>query len=104
LTCNYAEYSALIIGLKQAEKLKIENLTVYGDSLLVIEQLNGNYKIKSENLKPLYKQATHLISNFPVVKIIHIPRKLNGRADELSNQAIDNNNNNNNNNNNVSKF
>ena len=87
-TNNVAEYTGLIIGLKDAINLGIKELTVEGDSLLVINQMNGIYKVKSENLIELYKEATNLKSQFDYISFTHIYRSNNKRADELSNLAI----------------
>jgi ribonuclease HI len=89
-TNNYAEYTGLVLGLKQAIKLGIKNLLVEGDSLLVINHMKGIYKCKSENLVELYQQAKKLESNFGKIQYVHVLRHKNKRADELSNIAIDN--------------
>ena len=88
-TNNFAEYSGLILGLNEASRLNIKNLVVYGDSNFVVEQIKGNYKVKSESLRHLYEEAVGYISNIPDFKISHIPREQNQRADFLSNQAMD---------------
>ena len=88
-TNNFAEYSGLILGLHEASRLNIKNLVVYGDSNLVVEQIKGNYKVKSDSLRHLYNEAVDFISNIPDFKISHIPREQNQRADFLSNQAMD---------------
>ena len=87
-TNNEAEYTGLIIGLKDAINLGIKDLIVEGDSLLVINQMNGIYKVKSENLIELYKEATSLKNQFDYILFKHIYRSSNKRADELSNLAI----------------
>ena len=87
-TNNEAEYTGLIIGLKEAINLGIKELTVEGDSLLIINQMNGIYKVKSENLIELYKEATKLKNQFHYISFTHIYRSSNKRADELSNLAI----------------
>ena len=87
-TNNVAEYTGLIIGLKDAINLGIKQLTVEGDSLLVINQMNGIYKVKSENLIELYKEAANLKKQFHYISFKHIYRSSNKRADELSNLAI----------------
>ena len=66
-TNNEAEYTGLIIGLKDAINLGIKELTVEGDSLLIINQMNGIYKVKSENLIELYKEETKLKSQFDYI-------------------------------------
>ena len=87
-TNNEAEYTGLIIGLKNAINLGIKELIVEGDSLLVINQMNGIYKVKSENLIELYKEAANLKKQFDYISFKHIYRSSNKRADELSNLAI----------------
>lgn len=89
VTNNYAEYSGLIMGLKQARELNIQKLIVEGDSLLVINQLKNIYKCKSDNLLELNETAKKLASEFSVIYFEHILRHKNKRADELANYAID---------------
>ena len=88
-TNNHAEYAGLILGLQQAKSLNIKYLKVEGDSLLVINQMKGTYKCRSENLLDLYDKAKELSSYFEVLDFNHILRNQNARADELSNIAID---------------
>jgi ribonuclease HI len=87
-TNNVAEYTGLIIGLLEAIKLNIKLLCVEGDSMLVIKQMKGEYKVKSENLINLYNQAKLLEKEFDFISFKHIYRENNKRADELSNLAI----------------
>ena len=87
-TNNVAEYTGLIIGLKEAIALGIKTLMVEGDSMLVIKQMNGEYKVKSTNLIDLYNEANDLSKNFENICFRHIYRENNKRADELSNLAI----------------
>ena len=87
-TNNEAEYAGLIIGLEEAIDMGIKNLYVEGDSLLVINQMTGKYKVKSENLILLYKKAKELEKQFDIIIYNHIYRNLNKRADELSNLAL----------------
>ena len=84
-TNNVAEYSGLIMGLQKATELGITELNVYGDSMLVIKQMQGKYKVNSPSIKPYYEKAkTFTIkSNF-----FHIYREKNSRADDLANQAL----------------
>lgn len=89
-TNNQAEYSALILGLDNALKLGIKRLSVLGDSLLVINQLNNIYRVKSEFLFELHKEAVALKSKFEFIEFIHVYRNDNKRADELSNLALEN--------------
>ena len=87
-TNNEAEYKALIIGLEKIIELNIDNILVQGDSLLVIKQINGEYKVRSSNLIPLYNSAKELINNIETINFQHIYRNYNKRADELANIGI----------------
>ena len=87
-TNNVAEYTGLIIGLLDAINLNIKVLVVEGDSMLVIKQMKGEYKVKSANLINLYNKAKTLEKVFDIVTFKHIYRENNKRADELSNLAI----------------
>lgn len=88
-TNNHAEYTGLILGLQQARDLEIKYLQVEGDSLLVINQMKGIYKCRSDNLIELYHKAKELASYFNVIEFNHVLRNQNKRADQLSNIAID---------------
>ena len=88
-TNNYSEYSALIFGLQQAIQMGIEHLNVLGDSLLVINQVNGVYKVKSEDLRELHEEVNDLKKHFKFIEFNHVYRENNKRADELSNIALD---------------
>ena len=88
-TNNEAEYCALIMGLEQAIICNINNLSVCGDSLLVINQVNGIYKVKSSSIFDLYEEVLGLKSQFDLVEFNHVYRNYNKRADELSNLALD---------------
>ena len=87
-TNNYAEYMGLIIGLEEAAKQNISSLQVKGDSLLVIRQMKGEYKVNSQNILELYKKAISLAKNIKDIEFMHVYRKDNKRADALSNQAL----------------
>ena len=87
-TNNEAEYSGLIMGLEKALDLGIKELAVEGDSLLVIKQMNGEFKVKSENLYTLYDVAKGLEKKFDSITFNHIYRSSNKRADELSNLCL----------------
>ena len=89
-TNNVAEYNGLIAVLELAKKHHGTDVTIYGDSELVIKQINDKYQVKKEHLKDLHKQAKGLIANFPKIEIVHVKRDQNQEADQLSNEAIDN--------------
>jgi len=87
-TNNEAEYRALLEGLKAVKDWKPDRLEVYLDSKLVVEQVNGRYRIKAPELVPLHRQATELLREFPDVKVEHLERARNRGADALANMAI----------------
>lgn len=88
-TNNQAEYQALILGLKAAAKLKSAQITCYLDSELVVQQVNGYYRVKKAELKPHVEWISKFITTHPNTKFIHIPREKNMLADELANEAMD---------------
>jgi ribonuclease HI len=88
-TNNVAEYTALLRGLHAAKVLGAARLTVSSDSELLVRQINGIYKVKSPDLKPLYQKAVTLIREIGNVKVGHVYREGNQRADELANLAMD---------------
>ena len=87
-TNNFAEYQGVLQALKLAKQQKVKNLTLYSDSQLLIRQLNGQYKVKSPVIKPLFLQCQELLRAIPSYKLIHIPREQNTGADALANQAL----------------
>lgn len=90
-TNNYAEYMGVIIGLELALKHNITDLVVTLDSKLIVEQMNGNWKVKNANLKPLYVQAKDLAGQFLKITFTHTLREGNKVADQLVNDTMDRN-------------
>jgi len=88
-TNNIAEYTALIIGLEEAGRHNVEELEIRMDSKLVVEQMNGNWRVRDAKLRPLADRARELLARFPKWRIRHIPRDQNAVADLLANRAID---------------
>jgi len=94
-TNNQAEYQAVIFALKKVKllfgkkKAKETEIEFYSDSELIIKQLNHQYKIKEEELQPLFIKTWNLILDFKQVIFKHIPREKNKEADRLVNQALD---------------
>jgi len=88
-TNNQSEYSALILGLKEALSRNIKQLQVYGDSLLVINQVTGQFKVKNSLLQDLNKEAMGLIAKFDYIVFNHVYREFNKRADQLSNLGLE---------------
>ena len=87
-TNNFAEYKALVVGLNKCIELNIKNIHIKGDSLLVVKQINKEYKINAENLLPLYATVMDLLNNINMSSCIHIERNQNKFADRLANEAI----------------
>jgi phosphoribosylglycinamide formyltransferase 1 len=88
-TNNFAEYSGLILALQAAKQLDARQIEIFSDSQLMVRQINGMYKVKSDNIKDLYLQAIKLLDDFDQWKIHHVMREKNKKADELVNQALD---------------
>ncbi len=88
-TNNEAEYAGAIAGLEQCKALGATRVIVHSDSQLLIRQLQGVYKVKAVHLQQLHQRATTLLRSFSMVKLIHIPREQNTRADFIANQALD---------------
>lgn len=88
-TNNKAEYEALLAVLNWAFENKIEFLKVFSDSKLLVEQIRGKYKVKSENLKILHKEAMENINKIPKFKIYYIKREYNKEADKVANECLD---------------
>ncbi len=88
-TNNVAEYNALILGLEEARRRGIDEIDVRMDSLLVVRQMQGLWRIKHPGLRPLALRAGALLAEFGRRSIEHIPREENGLADALANKAID---------------
>jgi ribonuclease HI len=88
-TNNVAEYEGLLLGLRHALAHGATDVEVLADSQLLIRQLAGVYRVKSPGLIPLFEEAKRLLKRFRNVELRHIPREMNGAADEMSNRAID---------------
>src|SRR3954470_21830532 len=86
---NVAEYRGLIAGLEAALDVGADEVDVRMDSLLVVNQMSGVWKVKHEAMKPLASQAAGLVRRFERVGFRHIPRAQNSHADRLANQAMD---------------
>jgi ribonuclease H / adenosylcobalamin/alpha-ribazole phosphatase len=86
---NVAEYRGLIAGLTAAIDVGADEVQVRMDSLLVVNQMSGVWKIKHEAMKPLASEAAALVRRLPTVSFRHIPREQNSHADRLANEAMD---------------
>lgn len=88
-TNNFAEYSALITAVQFAASRRCTSLKIYSDSELVVRQIRGEYKVRNENIRPLYERAQLWIHLIPRFFIEHVRRELNKDADRLANVAMD---------------
>ena len=87
-TNNVAEYTALIKALEWLSRNQPrESIRIRSDSKLVVSQINGEYKVKSKRIIPLYRQAMSLKNSFPSIEIAWVPREENREADALTNRA-----------------
>jgi len=89
-TNNQAEYRAVIAALKKAKELGVSELDFFLDSELVVKQLKREYKVKNNDLAPLFLQVHNLTVGFKKVTFQHIRREQNLEADRLVNLALDN--------------
>src|SRR5262245_10478069 len=74
-TNNVAEYTALVEGLQLATELGVKKLAVFSDSELLVKQMRGEYRVKNEDLKPLYDEAKQLAAGFEKFVITHVRRE-----------------------------
>lgn len=87
-TNNVAEYKALIYGLEIVRRLRATRVDAISDSELMVRQLNGQYKVRSPVLEPLYKHVREVAGSLDAFHIRHVPREENRHADRLANQGI----------------
>ena len=88
-TNNVAEYSGLLCALRWAVAQGVAQLHVRSDSLLLVQQMKGVYRVKHPGLLPLYEEAKSLVRQIGKVTIEHVRRELNKEADRLANEAMD---------------
>jgi ribonuclease HI len=88
-TNNQAEYTALKLGLEEAKHMGVKKVQVYMDSLLVINQMKGIFKVRNQDLLPIYTAIKKIVKDFEYVSFTHVPRALNKEADRMVNQTLD---------------
>lgn len=88
-TNNVAEYRGLIAALRWAVAHGIHAVEVRSDSLLLVQQMLGNYRVKNAGLRPLHAAATKLVADVGHVRFEHVRREANTHADRLANAAMD---------------
>jgi ribonuclease HI len=88
-TNNVAEYRALLLGIELAKQLGADEVELVADSMLIVEQVRGNWKVKQAHLRPLREQVIEALEGFRSWSIRHVKRGENERADQLLNDALD---------------
>jgi len=88
-TNNIAEYMALVRGLEEVLIRGFKSASFYSDSELLVKQLNGEYKVKHENLVPLHYHVLTLVDRMKDFSIKHVTREKNEHADKMANEGID---------------
>jgi ribonuclease HI len=88
-TNNVAEYNGLLAALRWALDRHVTRLHVRADSLLLVEQMRGNFRVKNAGLVPLHQEALRLAAQIGVVTYEHVRREENRDADRLSNLGMD---------------
>ena len=87
MTCNEAEYCALIFALEQARLFAAGDVHIYSDSRVVIEQMQGVISVNSDTLRTLYRRAKGLATHYPRICFSHVPREQNELADAMAEDA-----------------
>ena len=88
-TNNIAEYSGLLNCLKVARKYQVGSIKVFSDSLLMVNQLNGSYKVKNKGLKTIFVEIQNFLKTENIqLEIVHVPRDQNRDADKLARRAV----------------
>jgi ribonuclease HI len=88
-TNNVAEYRALLLALRRAEELGAESVEILSDSLLLVQQVNGIFKMRAAHLAPLLSEAVRRARSFRRFSIRHVRREQNKKADRLANLGSD---------------
>jgi len=89
MTNNVAEYYGLIAALDYAQSHGVRALRIESDSELLVKQMRGQYKVKSDDLRPLFERARKMSQGLEAFRIDHVYREQNREADALANQALD---------------
>ncbi len=88
-TNNQAEYHSLKLGLERAKQLQAKIIHVYMDSLLVVNQMKGIFKVRNKELIPVFNNVKSIVNDFDKVTFTHVPRELNKLADAEVNRILD---------------
>jgi ribonuclease HI/pterin-4a-carbinolamine dehydratase len=88
-TNNQAEYTSLRLALEECLKMGVKEVQVYMDSLLVVNQMKGIFKVKNRDLWPIHDAIKKLATQFDEISFSHVPREFNKLADAAVNRALD---------------
>jgi ribonuclease HI len=88
-TNNQAEYTALKLALEECRKMGAQKVEIYMDSLLVVNQMRGIFKVSNRDLWPIHQAIADLVKGFQHVSFSHVPREFNKAADAAVNRALD---------------
>ncbi len=88
-TNNQAEYFGFLRGLERARELGINRIHLFSDSQLVVNQMNGVYKIKNQELLPIYQDTKAVAEGFEKITFSYVPREMNKTADTEVNRILD---------------
>jgi len=88
-TNNVAEYRALLLALRRAREMEADTVEILSDSLLLVQQVNGIFKVKAPHLVPIVSDAVRQAKSFRRFSIRHVPREQNKKADRLANLGAD---------------
>ena len=84
-----AEYRAMKLGIERAKALGLKTVRFVGDNLMVINQLNGIYEVKNNDLVQIYEDIQGMLKDFEAVGFVHVKRSQNQHADREANLAVD---------------
>jgi ribonuclease HI len=88
-TNNVAEYTALVLALREAQRLGASSIDLRLDSKLIVEQLHGRWRVKDAKMREFWTEARSLLADFESWDATHEPRATNKAADALANLALD---------------
>ena len=88
-TSRVAEYYAMKEGCEQAIELGLKSVRFVSDNLMIVNQLNGIYKVKNRDILPIYDDIRELLENFEACAFVHVAREQNAEADAEANAAVD---------------
>ena len=84
-----AEYYALKVGCERAIQLGLKSVRFVSDSLMLVNQMNGVYKVKNQDLLPIYEDVQELLGKLEAYAFVHVAREQNTVADRKANEAVD---------------